>query len=85
MSKHDEVLATATEEHRAAGRSNAEIAMRTHEHKNTGGRAFSAHTRAPADRNAILKSFTISIILVGECSAFLQAGESQLRHPNVCR
>ena len=46
----------ATEEHRAAERSNAEIAIGT---QNTGGRAFSAHTRAPEDRNA---SFTISII-----------------------
>ena len=48
------ILATATEEHRVAERSNAEIAIGT---QNTGGRAFSAHTRAPADRNA---SFTIS-------------------------
>ena len=75
MSKHGEVLATATEEHRAVERSNAEIAIGTHMHKNTGGRAFSAHTRAPADRNAALKSFTISNnILVGECSAFLANG-----------
>ena len=59
MSKHGEVLATATEDHRAAERSNAEITIETH---NTGGRAFSAHTCAPADRNATLKSFTISII-----------------------
>ena len=60
MSKHGEVLAMATEEHRAAVRSNAEIAIGT---QNTDRRAFSAHTRAPADSNAILKSFTISIII----------------------
>ena len=59
MSKHGEVLATVTEEHRAVERSNAEIAIGT---QNTGGRAFSAHTRAPADRSATLKSFTISIL-----------------------
>ena len=58
MSKHGEVLATATEEHGAAERSNAEIAIGT---QNTGGRAFIL-TRTPADRNATLKSFTISII-----------------------
>ena len=52
-------------------------------HKNTGGRAFSAHTRAPADRNAALKSFTISI-LVGECSAFLASGrEPTVAHQRV--
>ena len=62
MSKHGEVLATATEKQSAAERSNAEVENGT---QNTGGRAFSAHTRAPADRNATLnvKSFTISIIL----------------------
>ena len=57
--QNGEVLATATEEHRTAEHSNAEIAIGT---QNTGGRAFSAHTRAPANRNATLKSFTISII-----------------------
>ena len=62
MSKHGEVLATVTEEHRAVERSNAEIAMGTHVHNNTGGRTSSAHTCAPADHNVILKSFTISII-----------------------
>ena len=84
MSKHGEVLATATEEHRAAERSNAHIAIGT---QNTGGRAFSAHTRAPADRSATLKSFTISIynILVGECSAFLASGSEPTAVSNVCR
>ena len=81
MSKHGEVLATATEEHRAAERSNAEIAIGT---QNTGWRAFSAHTRAPADRNATLKSFTISIIiiiLVGERIAFLASGSEPTAAP----
>ena len=32
------------------------------EHKNTGGQAFSAYKHVSEDRNAILKSFTISII-----------------------
>ena len=62
LSKYGKVLATATEEHLAAEGSNAKIAMWTREHKNTGGRAFSSHTRAPVARNAILKPFTISII-----------------------
>ena len=79
MSKHGEVLATAT--------SNAQIAMGTHAHKNTGVRAFSAHTRAPADRNAILNSFSISliIILVGKCSAFLASGSEPTAAPQRVR
>ena len=59
MSKHGQVLATATEEHQAVERSNAEIAIGM---QNTGGRAFSANMRAPADRHATLKSFTITVI-----------------------
>ena len=59
MSKHGEVLATATEEHQAVEHSNAEITIGT---QNTGGRAFSAHMHTPADCNATLKSFAISII-----------------------
>ena len=77
MSKH-EVLATATEEHRAAECSNAEIAIGT---QNTCGRAFCTHTHSPADCNATLKSFTISIILVGECSAFLASGSEPTAAP----
>ena len=78
---HGEVLVTATEEHPAAERSNAEITIGT---QNTGGRAFSTHTRAPADRNATLKSFTISIIiLVGECSAFMAIGSEPTAAPQT--